>query len=238
MRIKTRAIVLSNLKYGDSGLIVHCYTEQHGRVPFLFKGVRGKKAKTKASMLMPLTLLELEVAFSEKRELQFANDVSVLNAMINLHADPIKNSVAIFLSEVLSKTLRELEVNALLFQFLENSLAYFDAISGTGKSLFHLKFLLELSKFLGFYPENNYNEITTYFSPDAAHFMSNPSELNSDKSIGKLLHQLLGSSFEELEKIEYQSSSISGALENIVNLYLSHLSSIKEFKSYTVFRSF
>lgn len=237
MQIKTRAIVLSNLKYGDTGLIVHCYTEHYGRIPLMFKGVRGKRAKTKASMLMPLTLLELEISFSEKRELQFAKDVTVLNSMNNLHYDPVKNSVAIFLSEVLSKTLREQEKNDLLFQFLENSLAYFDEISGIGKSLFHLKFMLELSRFLGFYPENNYDEITTYFSPELGRFISAPKEITHINDTGLLIHKLLNERFADIEKRSVKSLTIKDALENIVTLYTSHLSDIKEFKSYNVFKA-
>ena len=49
--IETKAIVLSSLKYGDTSLIVRCYTEQLGLKSFIAKGVFSKKKRNTALYL-------------------------------------------------------------------------------------------------------------------------------------------------------------------------------------------
>lgn len=237
MQIKTEAIVLNTIKYGDTSLIVNCYTPNHGRLALLFKGIRNRKKGVRPSLFMPLTMLEMEISFSAKRELQFAKDVTTLNVLSTIHQDPIKNSVAIFLSEVLYKTLKEEEANALLFQFLCHSFIYFDQSTGASRQLFHLKFLLELSRFLGFYPENNWDKLHAEFSPLLGRFEPKKPETTQADGIGILISMLLKQPFEALGAIKTTGTDIALALENIVRLYLSHMTTIKEFKSYNIFKN-
>ena len=61
--IETKAIVLSSLKYGDTSLIVRCYTEQEGLKSFIAKGVFAKK-KRNTSLYFPLN--ELEISYTPK----------------------------------------------------------------------------------------------------------------------------------------------------------------------------
>lgn len=237
MQIKTEVIVLSSVKYGDASLIVNCYTPIHGRLPLMFKGIRNRKKGLRPSMFMPLNRLEMEISFSAKRELQFAKDVSTINILNNIHLDPIKNSVAIFLSEVLYKTLKEEEANELLFQFLCHSFDFFNESQGNSRNLFHLKFLLELSRFLGFYPENNRDEKHSEFSPHLGRFEQKKPDSHQAVEIGSLISELLKQPFEALNAIQANGTTISLVLENIVRLYLSHMTTIKEFKSYNIFKN-
>ena len=51
--IETKGIVLSSLKYGDTSLIVRCYTEKYGIKSFIAKGVFSKK-KRNSALYFPL----------------------------------------------------------------------------------------------------------------------------------------------------------------------------------------
>ena len=57
----TNAIVLHATKYGETSVMLHCFTERSGRQSFVVKGARSKKKNKSLSMGMfqPLTQLEL-----------------------------------------------------------------------------------------------------------------------------------------------------------------------------------
>ena len=74
MYTKTRGIVLHTVKYSETSVIAKIYTERFGLVSYIIKGVRSVKSKTKASLLRPLTLLEMEVANRENKQLQFIKE--------------------------------------------------------------------------------------------------------------------------------------------------------------------
>ena len=55
----SKGIVLSALKYGESGRIVRIYTEEFGLLSFLVNSVGSKRGVVRSSMLLPLSLVEL-----------------------------------------------------------------------------------------------------------------------------------------------------------------------------------
>ena len=152
--VSTKAIVISSIKYGDSSLIVKLYTHELGLISCMIKGVlKSKKGKLKAAYFQPLTLLSTVISYQEKRNLQSIREAQVNYIYQTLHSDVIKQSVVMFLSEVLSSSIQEEESNTLLYEYLENSFLWLDSHNTT--SNFHLLFLLNLTKFLGFYPDTS-----------------------------------------------------------------------------------
>ena len=78
------------------------------------------------------------------------------------HQDISKISIALFIAEVLYKCIREEEKNKTLFDFLHTSIQLLDEDS-SGNNIFHLLFMIKLSKHLGFYPHNFKNTQKSYF---------------------------------------------------------------------------
>ena len=149
MLITTNAIVLSKLKYNDNDLIVRCYTQQLGVVSFLLRGVlKSKKSNTKVAYFQLLSQLQLIIDYKSNRSLHSIKETKLQHHYKTLHSHVLKSAVVMFLSEVLASTLKEEEQNETLFSFIETTLLWLDEQSDY--SNFHLLFLLNLSKYLGF----------------------------------------------------------------------------------------
>jgi DNA repair protein RecO (recombination protein O) len=152
MLATTEGIVLNQIKYGESSVIVNIYTREFGRQAYLMNAVRSKKSKSKAGMLQPLFLVDLVSYQKETREVQRIKEIKNSPAYQNIPFDIIKSTQVIFLSEMLSKTLRQQESDPSLFDFIKNALLYFDLMESHPAG-FHLWFLLRLTEYLGFLPD-------------------------------------------------------------------------------------
>jgi DNA repair protein RecO (recombination protein O) len=155
MLYKTRGIVLSFVRYGDSSIIVRIYTAQLGLQSYIVNGVRSAKSKSgKIALYQPLTLLDLVVYYEpEKQKIFRINEARCATAYHSIPFDIRKTTIALFLAEVLSKTLKEETANESLYDFIEQSFLYFDQVEQNFDD-FHFLFLLRFSGYLGFAPSN------------------------------------------------------------------------------------
>lgn len=234
MLLSTNAIVLSKLKYRDNDLIVKCYTEQLGVVSFLLRGVlKSKKGSSKIAYFQLLSQLQLEIIYKPNRSLQTIKEVKLNHLYTSLHSNVLKSAIVMFLAEVLSNTLKEEEQNNTLFSYIETTLLWLD--TQPEYSNFHLLFLLNLTKYLGFYPE----EINTnyhYFNLLDGKFETNK---NLKYSISgenlTLLKTLLGTTFDALSSVKINAQQRQSFLSMILLYFELHLGSFKTPKSLQVF---
>ena len=141
--ITTKAIVLSTLKYSDSSLIVKCYTQDEGLKSYLIRGVlKAKKGGIKIAYFQPLTQLNINANHSNKGTLNSIKEVQVSYSYKTIYKDIIKQSVVLFLSEVLSYSIKEEEKNKALYEYIETGLIWLDIHDKIAN--FHLLFLLNL----------------------------------------------------------------------------------------------
>jgi DNA repair protein RecO (recombination protein O) len=214
---KTRAITLHSFKYGESGIIAHLYTENFGRQSFLIHGVRKKNSTISSYLLQPLAILDIEVYFKEARDLQHIKEVKPSTYLHDIRFNIHKSTIAIFLSEILYKTLRESEPDKKLFDFLLNAIQLLD-ISKNGIENFHLIFLLQYTKFLGIYPIDNEDFI----------YHNAKSGLNLQKLLQHSLADLNSFILEYTERQE---------LLDIINIYYkSHISGFGQIQSLKILR--
>lgn len=155
---KTEGIVLSSIKYAETSIVCRIYTAQFGLQSYLINGVRKKKGKS--NYYQPLSLLELVVYHKENGGLQRIKEVKPAYSYQEIPFKVLKSSVALFLAEILGKSLREEEENPALFHFLKSAFIQLDEQPFDG--LFHFRFLLDLSTHLGFQP-NTYNNDLPFF---------------------------------------------------------------------------
>ena len=117
MLVETKALVLHSIKYKDSSLIAHCYTETLGIQSFMLKGIlSAKKGKIRKAHFQPLTLLKLQFKRKNIGCLNFIKELRVEQPYQSIYTSIEKNTIVLFLSEVLYKSLREEETNPLLFE--------------------------------------------------------------------------------------------------------------------------
>lgn len=152
MHVSTPALVISSLKYGEADLIVKCYTRQAGLKSYLLRSVlKSKKGKIKKALFLPLSLLEIEANHKESRNLEYLKEARLLVPYQSLHTDILKQALVMFLAEILQYSIHEEEPNAPLFDYLAESFVWLDTAGSFAN--FHIVFLLELSRYLGFYPD-------------------------------------------------------------------------------------
>jgi len=152
MLIKTKAIVLSAIKYQEKSLIVKCYTHNHGvKSYFVPSAFSTKKTSQRVAYFQPLTLLEIEATHKNKGTLEHFKEVKLAHPYQTIPLDIIKSTIVIFLSEILHHSILEEEKNETLFEFLETALLWLDTHDNIAN--FHLILLVQTTKFLGFFPQ-------------------------------------------------------------------------------------
>ena len=232
---KTRAIALHTIKFGDSGIIANVYTEQFGRQAYFIKNAYGKKSSIKANLFSPLNLLELEVYYKSSTDLQKLKEA--LNSPVFLHisSNPIKNSISLFLAEVLFKVLREDIPNQAFFDFLFQAIRLLDSIE-IAYSEFHLIFLMQMLNHKGFFPFNNYTNHNCIFDllngefvdeiPIHGHYIN--------KEYSSEFAKIIESDLETIEKIHFSRDKRQILLEKLIEYYRLHIEGMGQIKSFSV----
>lgn len=151
MMAKTRAIVLRQLKYGDQSLVVDMLTRDLGRVAFIVRVPKTGRGKIKKQFFQPLSILDVEVDYRERSQLQRLQNVRVATPYYNIGVDSVKLAEVLFLAEFLHYATRDEQQNVPLFSFIETSLQWLD-VATDGYANFHLVFLMRMTRFIGFFP--------------------------------------------------------------------------------------
>ena len=156
-RYTARGVVLNTIKYGDKGLVVQMLTSSHGRQSFMVQGLgsRGGRSGTRAALFQPLFALEFEGLESSKMQMHRFAEVHAGIVLRSIPFDVKKSSIALFMAEVLHRLVKESEANEMLFDFVWGSIEALD-VADEGVANFHLWFLSNLCRFLGFSPGNEY----------------------------------------------------------------------------------
>jgi len=232
--VKTNAIVLSKIKYRDNDLIVKCYTKQRGIASYLVRGaLKTTKGSSKSIYFQPLSLLAIEGHVKPNNSLQTIKEVKLDYLYQTLHTNILKGAIAMFLAEVLCSILKEEEQNEPLYHYIENTLLWLD--HELECSNFHLLFLLNLTKYLGFYPDDQ-NRMGGYFNLSNGLFESTKDELYAISGDNlDILKQLLGINFDRLNTIKLNSKQRQSFLNMILLYFELHLGDFKKPKSLEVF---
>ena len=151
MTHKIKAIILRSIKYGETSLVVTAFTELYGIQTYLVNGVRASNKKTNnAACFQPSAILGMEVYHNELKKMHRIKEYGFAHLYQNILSSVIKYSVALFMVELLYKTLKQPENNPALFNFCEDALMHLDEASATVTANFPLFFTLHLSYFFGF----------------------------------------------------------------------------------------
>ena len=152
MQVKTKAIVISALKFQEKSLIVKCFTLTHGlKSYFVRDAFSARKSNQKIAYFQPLNILEIEAVHKNKGTLENFKEIKIATPFHSIHTDIVKSTIVLFLSEILHHSIHEEEKNEHLFAFLETALFWLDNHDETAN--FHLILMLEITKYLGFYPD-------------------------------------------------------------------------------------
>lgn len=140
-------IVLTTTKVGENALVVHTLSREWGRRGFL---VRSAK-KTGTTLFMPLNILEADVVENSKSELWTLKNITLKDALEGIRENLKKNTMTLFLSEVLFRTVRDGANEDGLYEWCVGSILTLNALEADFAN-FPVRFLLELAGALGFRP--------------------------------------------------------------------------------------
>jgi DNA repair protein RecO (recombination protein O) len=171
---KTRGIVLRTIKYGDTSAIVNIFTELFGVQSYMVNGVRSSKPKAKGNLLQPGNILDLIVYHYEQKSIQRISEFKLGYIPVALHVNIVKSTVAMYMIELLQKSLREPEQHLDLYYFTEQSLEALDKTPLSIAANIPLYFTLKLAEHLGFRINGRFSEYASYLDLQEGSFTDMP----------------------------------------------------------------
>jgi DNA repair protein RecO (recombination protein O) len=233
MQIKTKAIVISTLKFQEKSLIVKCFTQSNGiKSYFVNNAFTGKNNKQKKAFFQPLMQLEIEAIHKNKATLERFKEVKIATPYQTINYDIYKTTIVLFLSEFLNHAIKEEEANEALFEYLEAALLWLD--NHNEISNFHLIVLIQITKYLGFYPENP-SETIDYFDQLEGVFTDLPSSNSLSAEDTILLKKLLALKLDNIQN-SFSVNQRQILLKIIVNYFTLNVEGFKKPKSLEVFK--
>lgn len=214
------------------------YTEAFGRASYLVSRTRSKRGGLSKALFAPLTVWELEVDHQPKRELHRIKEAHACFPLTDVAGDPVKSMLALFLSEVLFRVVREQESDLRLFQYLYESIHLLE-YADKGIANFHLVFLLGLLQPLGIFPNveayhpGDYFDMLNGLFTDALplhnHFLN-----ESDSAV---FVRLLRIGFDNMALFGFSRQDRHAILQYILAYYRLHLPDFPEIKSLSILQS-
>ncbi|PVD52637.1 DNA repair protein RecO [Terrimonas sp.] len=161
MVFHSKGVVLRTVPYGETSIIALIYTELFGIQSYLINGVRtNKKSAVKGNLFQPAALLDMEVYHNELKNLQRIKEAKWHYLYQQVFFNIYKNAVAVFMTELLQKVLKQPETNADLYNFIEDAYIQLDQADAKTTSNYPAFFALHLTEFLGSRIQDNYTAIT------------------------------------------------------------------------------
>jgi len=232
---KTKGVVLRSVKYGETSLVVTCFTELFGLQSYLVNGVRtvSKKGSAKANLFQPSAILELVAYHNEFKNLQRLKEFKWEYLYQHIFSDVRKNAVALFMVELLTKCLKQPETNADLFYFVEDAFHHLDEVNDTVTANFPLFYALHLAVFFGFRVSDEYSPTKHYMDLQEGRFTEvqpkHPHYLQ-DREAAAVSHILKIMQPAELEQLTLNQDTrrrITHAIEEYYTLHIPDFGSMR-----------
>ncbi len=228
MIVTTPGIVMHATKYGDTSLIVKIFTQQQGNQSFIVKNAFRKNNRFAASYFSPLAMMDISYDDHSKSSLKYLKDIAPKRLSNAIYYDPAKSSILLFYNEILYKLLMDSGQDEVLFEFLQEEIAKVHE-SQSNMAELPLRFLLRLSRVMGYEPEDNYSSNNAYFSLQECHFQ--PFYIEDSVFLTKqqsaYLHQLLN----QEEPVEVTRGVRNALLKGLVAYLQMHNEQIHKIDS-------
>lgn len=238
---KTKGVVLRSVKYGETSLVVTCFTELFGLQSYLVNGVRtvSKKGSAKANLFQPSAILELVAYHNEFKNLQRLKEFKWEYLYQHIFSDIRKNAVALFMVELLTKCLKQPETNADLFYFVEDAFHHLDEANDTVTANFPLFYALHLAVFFGFRVSDEYSATKHYMDLQEGSFTEvqpkHPHYLQ-DREAAAVSHILKIMQPAELEQLTLNQDTRRRIIHAIEEYYTLHIPDFGSMRTLPVLR--
>lgn len=236
MILKTSAVILKVTPYSEKASVIAAYTRESGRITLIAYGMHSKRNTARRASLMPLTLVGIVAGKDHGKEMYQLKEIQPEYLNSNIQINPVKTSQALFIAELLYKTIRQSDTDTDLFDFLEQSIRYLDQTQQNTAG-FHLIFCMQLCRFLGFEP-NTENENFAFFDmlegcftqirPSHKHVIHGPNV--------QLFAELTRLQYADMEQSALSRTQRNELLDLMLEYYRLHLTDFHGLKSTQVLR--
>jgi DNA repair protein RecO (recombination protein O) len=236
---KTKGIVLRTVKYGETSLVVTMFTELFGVQGYMVNGVRSASPRSpyRANFFQPATLLDMVVYHNERHALQRVKEFKWSYIYEDIYRNIHKNTVALFITELLQKCLKQPEANADLYAFVEDVLMHLDKGSATVAANMPLYFMLHQAHFFGFMIQDSYSEAQTILDLQEGGFVAQrpPHPYFIEGRLGEVSSQLLKTMHpSELEQLHLSREQRRALIEAFISFYNFHQPDFGQMRSLSV----
>lgn len=235
MTEKFTGIVIDITRHTDKHNIVTLFTRSRGRVSFLSPASGGKTGKLRHARLQPLAVIEGDIRFKQNSELQRLGTFSLHTVYTDLYFNPVKQMLAMFLSEFLNRLLRASMPDEAMWDYVYESIRYLDAMD-RHLADFHIVFMASLLPFAGIQPDpTDFRE--GYFLDMQAGVFTSTRPLHRDYLQGedaRLAALLCRINFSNFKVLRLTSEIRMRILERILHYYSLHFPGTGNLKSLSV----
>lgn len=172
---KTRGIVLRQVKYGDTSLIVTIFTEKFGIQTYMVRGVRvSSKGNNKASYFQPGMLLDIVVYMQPSKNIQQLREYQSSCLYVTVHQEVIRNSILMFSVEILLRLLPQDAPVPVLFSYAWQYFNELDVLTLSHLANYPLLFLINVTGMLGYEIAGSYRPETPYLNVQEGGYSEHP----------------------------------------------------------------
>ena len=233
MLVKTKAIVISSIKFQEKSLIIKCFTLSDGlKSYFVRDAFSSRKSNQKIAYFQLFSILEIEAIHKNKGTLENFKEIKLATPFQTIHSDVIKSTIVLFLAEMMHYSIHEEEKNEALFTYLETALLWLDTHEDMAN--FHLIFLLEATKYLGFYPDISDSDLPFFEMTEGIFTPFNAISSLSEHETS-LFKKLLLLKFDTNQKT-FHSIERQLLLKILIDYYSFHLEGFRRPKSLDVLK--
>lgn len=236
---KMQLIPLRTIRYSDSKSILTAFTRDNGRMTFLIPDGEGKGVARRRALFQPLFPIEGTVETKPGVEFSRIKEPHAIFPIYSLLSNPIKQSLAIFLAEILSSVVRHPEPDPLLFDFILDSVKRLETSSSSKTGNFHIVFLYKLAVILGISPDaGSYEPGDVFDMRDSIFRKTLP--LHKDYILpetASLLPVLERLSFRTMHLLKLNRNQRNTLLDTMLHYYELHDFPIYPLRSLEIFRS-
>ena len=242
MKEKISAIVLSSIKHSDRHNVTSVYTREKGRMALLTPAGTSRKGRQSTPRMLPLGVFEAQISTSATRELNLPSSVTPIRIWRSIYYDPLKSSVAFFLSEFLNKLLRDSPPEPHIWDFIVNSTDLFDSDSNAPSiANFHIAFLIGMAHLMGIYPDiSDYTEGMEFDMKAGGmvlpFYSLSPKGTRIDAQRSSILPKILRMNFMNSRVFKFSGKERSELLDYILKYFGCHFPGCDNLKSLEVLK--
>lgn len=229
---KLRGVVLNTIRYSDKHNIVHIYTDGRGLMSFAVPQGKTQAARMRNAMLMPLSLVDIEAGVKSGRDLAMLREVRRNYPLATIYSNPVKNAVALFISELLAHVIQEPEGNDPLFRYIYQAVQLLEQMSSHIAN-FHICFLYHLGAHLGIQPNVDSYRSGYWFDMTEGVFVSGAAmgHMNLPPQEAQVIHLLSRMTFSNMGAFRFTREERNRVLDVIISYYRLHNAAIGTLRS-------